>query len=93
MMHKIIIRDLNTFGNQLPHHTKLRKDIHAAVLVAVQRKAPYVFFDDAVPWEAKVIEGIAAAKILEKEGNKAKRTISNQTPYMSVQEYILRGGR
>ena len=37
-----------------------------------------------------LLNGIAAAKILEREAKNQKRNTVNQTPYISVQEYILR---
>ena len=93
MIHQITIRDLNTFGNQLPKNSPVRKDIHKSVLEAIESKIKYLFLDDEDEVDIHLLKAIAAAKILEK---KTKRTITNPTPdmanYMSVQEYILSGG-
>lgn len=89
MIHKITIRDLNNWANQLPRNSPGRKDIHTSVLEAVDAKIPHIFLDDEDEVDRHLLKGIEAAKILEKENNKRKRTYDNQIPYVSVQEYIL----
>jgi len=92
MIHKIPIRDLNTFGNQLPQNDPTRKDIHTAVIEAIEAKVSYIFLDDEIPLDKCILKGIATSKILERESNKGKRNTTNLKPYVSVQEYILRKG-
>ena len=94
MKHKITIRDLNTYGNQLPKNNPIRKDIHAAVLDAVKAKVSCIYLDNEDEIDIHLLNGIAAAKILEKESNKkTKRIPINPTPYISVQEYLLGRGK
>ncbi len=90
MKHKITIRALNTLGNQLPQHSPVRKIIHEQVLEAVEAKVSHILLDDEDEVDIALLKGLEGAKILEKKSNKTKRTIDNQTPYMSVKEYILR---
>lgn len=90
MIHKITIRELNTIGNQLPQNSSVRKTIHDQVLEAINAKISYILLNDEDKIDLHLIKMVAASKALEKESNKAKRTMDNPTPYISVQEYILK---
>ncbi len=69
MLHKILIRDLNTWGNQLPPYSKVRKDIHAQVLKAVEEGVPDIILDDTIEIESIMWRAIQASKILERSDN------------------------
>ncbi len=90
MMHKITIRELNTLANQLPQNNPVKKIIHMQVLEAIEAKVPYILLDDKDEVDIALLKGIEGSKILERDPKKTKRTTVNQTPYISVQEYILR---
>ncbi len=77
MIHQVLIRDLNTLGNQLPQGS-MKKDVQAFVLNAVKVKLSHLPFDDEFEGDNQILKGIEAAKILEKEANKGKRNISPQ---------------
>ncbi len=93
MIHKISIRDLNTLANQLPKNVPFKKIIQDMVLEAVAKKQTHILFDDQDKVDAIILEGLPLAKTQEKLQNQKQRMIKNQTPYVSVQEYILRGGK
>ncbi len=90
MIHKIAIRDLNTFANQLPKDSPVREDIHAQVLLSVEVGVSHILLNDEKLFDKLLLHRITAAKILKRDPKKTKRTTVNQTPYISVQEYILR---
>ncbi len=72
MIHKITIRELNTLANQLPQNSPVRKNIHTSVLEAIDTKVSYIFLDDEKVFDKHLLNGIAAAKILEKESKRGR---------------------
>ena len=69
MKHKVLVRDLNTLGNQLPKHSLFRRDVHAMVLRAVEVGESHLILDDEVEVGAVMIKGIPLAKMQEQNHN------------------------
>lgn len=73
MIHRVLVRDLNTLGNLLPKDSLIKKSIHYLVLSAVEKKKMYVELDDTNKAQAFLLKGIPLAKTEEKKNNFRKK--------------------